>query len=113
MGQLAFSACVLLVALRMLPFVESKGSSCTGVLGIHEHLHFYGPILPVCFRGWPASGSVVVVVAGGGPKPPLRELSPVLACHVRPCGELRIWDAPTGDMTVSEVLKCIEMTVIT
>ena len=31
----------------------------------------------------------MVVVAGGGPKPPWRELSPVLPRHARPCGELQ------------------------
>ena len=42
---------------------------------------------------------MVVVVVGGGPKPPLRELSPVLLRHVRPCGELRIWAAPPDGVT--------------
>ena len=38
---------------------------------------------------------VLVVVAGGGPKPPKRELSPVLPRHARPCGELRAF-RPAG-----------------
>ena len=40
-----------------------------------------------------------MVVVGGGPKPPLRELSPVLPRHVRLCGELRILAAPPDGVT--------------
>ena len=70
--------------------MQSKGSSSTTVLGICELLHFLGPLLPACCQWWPASVGVAVVVVGGRPKSPSRELSYVLPCHIRPCGELRI-----------------------
>ena len=84
------SACVLLVALLMWTFVPEMSPSRTCVLSIRETLNFYGPILTVSFWRWPGSDRVVVVMVGGGLKPPLRELSPVLPRYVRPCGELRI-----------------------
>ena len=62
-----------------------------------------GLFCQLIFGGWPASGGVVVV--SGGPKPPLRELSPVLPRHVRPCWELRIWAALPGGVTVPLLCK--------
>ena len=77
-------------------------------VGIREPLHFYGPILAACFQGWPASASAVMVVACGGPRPLLRELSPVLPRHVRPCGDLQNWAAPPGGVTQSFLNRTLE-----
>ena len=68
--------------------MQLRGSSSTGVLCICNPLHFLGPLFAGLLLG--AFGGVAVVVAGVGPKPPSRELSPVLPRHVKPCGELWI-----------------------
>ena len=91
MGLLVLHACVLLVAL---------------IVAIHVPLHTCGPIFVAYFQGWPASGGVAVVVAGGGPRPLLQvqELNSVFPRHVRPCGELQNWAALPGGMTRSLVI---------
>ena len=47
---------------------------------------------------------MVLVVAGGGPKPHWRELSPVLPRHARPCGDLQN-GRPTGRRDIYNVKK--------
>ena len=90
MSLLALHACVLLVAL---------------IVGIRVLLHTYGPISAACFHGWSTSGGVMLIVAGGGPRPLLWEITHVLPRHVRPGGELRNWAAPPGGVTKTHTKK--------
>ena len=70
--------------------MQLRVSSSTSIMGVRKTSSLTWAFFAGLFcRGWPASGGVVVVVASGGPKPPWRELSPLLLRHARPCGELR------------------------